>query len=122
VNYNAQQLFEADPVHGIEENNKQYLYSVKTAGCRGLDQSHLHPLHRASENVASQPGIEPGISCTVGEYSMKRAIGTAVFCCHSGSHLCCYSSPPSRDGGSWLNVIRMPVEYAWRSDQMHVAA
>jgi hypothetical protein len=48
---------------------------------------HLHPLHRASENVASQPGIEPGISCTAGEYSMKRAILTALFRCHSGSHL-----------------------------------
>ncbi len=36
--------------------------------------------------------------------------------------LCCYSSPPSRDGGSWLNVIRLHVAYAWRSNQMHVAA
>ncbi len=31
-------------------------------------------------------------SCTAGEYSMKRAIRTAVFSCHSGSHLCCYKS------------------------------
>ncbi len=36
--------------------------------------------------------------------------------------LCCYSSPPSRDGGSWLNAIRLRVAYAWRSDRMHVAA
>ncbi len=59
----------------------------------------------------SQPGIEPGTSCTAGEYSIKRSIRTAVFSCHSGSHLCCYSSPPSRDGGLWLNVIRLRVEY-----------
>jgi hypothetical protein len=36
--------------------------------------------------------------------------------------MCCYSSPPSRDGGSWLNVIGLRVAYAWRSDRMHVAA
>jgi hypothetical protein len=28
--------------------------------------------------------------------------------------------PPSRDGVSWLNVIRLRVAYAWRSDRMHV--
>ncbi len=44
-----------------------------------------------NENVASQRGIKPGTSCTAGEYSMKRAIRTAVFSCHSGSHLCCYT-------------------------------
>ncbi len=79
---------------------------------------HIHPLHRASENVVSQPGIEPGTSCTAGEYSMKRAIRTAVFSSHSGSHLCCYSCTPSSAGGSWLNVIRLGVEYTWRSDRM----
>ncbi len=76
----------------------------------------------ASEIVASQRGIEPGTSCTAGEYSMKRAIRMAVFSCHSGSNLCCYSSPPSCDGGLWLNMIRLRVEYAWRSDWMHVPA
>ncbi len=81
-------------------------------------KSQATSLYRVSENVASQPGIEPGTSCTAGEYSMKRAIRMAVFSCHSGSHLCCYSSPPSRYGGSWLNVIRLRVEYAWRSDRM----
>jgi hypothetical protein len=44
-----------------------------------LDQSLLHPFHRISENVASKRGIEPETSCTAGEYSMKRAIRTAVF-------------------------------------------
>ncbi len=53
---------------------------------------------------------------------MKRAIRKAVFSCHSGSLLRCYSSPPSRNRGSWLNVIRLRVEYAWRSDRMHVTA
>jgi hypothetical protein len=58
----------------------------------------------------SQPGIEPGTSCTAGEYSMKRAIRTAVFSCHSGSYLCCYSTPPSHDdGGSWLNPVACDV-------------
>ncbi len=37
-----------------------------------LDQSHLNPLHRASENVASQSGIEPGTSCTAGERRMHH--------------------------------------------------
>jgi hypothetical protein len=53
----------------------------------------VHPLHRASENVASQPGIEPGTSCTAGEYSMKRAIQTAIFNCHSGSHFSATAPP-----------------------------
>ncbi len=67
----------------------------------------------------SQTGIEPGTSCTAGEYSMKRAIRTAVFSCHSGSHLCCYSSPQVTMGDrGW---IRLRVMYAWRSDRMHVA-
>ncbi len=42
-----------------------------------VDQSHLHPLHRASERVVSQPGIEPGTSCTACEHSMQRANRTA---------------------------------------------
>ena len=41
--------------------------------------------------VVSQQGIEPGTSCTAGEYCMKRAIWTAIFSCHSGSHLCCWT-------------------------------
>ena len=60
--------------------------------CRGLTRAIYILLHRASEIVASQRGIKPGTSCTAGEYSMKRAIGTAVFSCHSGSDLCCYST------------------------------
>ncbi len=66
-------------------------------------------LHRASENVASQPGIEAGTSCTAGEYSMKRAIRTAVFSCHSGSHLCCYSSPQVAIGDRgwiWFGCVK----------------
>ncbi len=39
--------------------------------CRGLDQGHLHPLHRASETEASQSGIEPGTSCTVTRRAVK---------------------------------------------------
>jgi hypothetical protein len=42
--------------------------------CRGLTRAIYILLHRASEIVASQQGIEPGTSCTAGEYSMKRAI------------------------------------------------
>jgi hypothetical protein len=90
--------------------------------CRGLTRTIYILLHTASESIESQPGIEPRTSCTAGEYSMKRAIRTAVISCHSGSQLCCYSSPPSPDGGSWLSVIRLRVEYAWRSERMHVAA
>ncbi len=56
--------------------------------CRGLTKAIYN-----SENVASQRGYEPGTSCTAGEYSMKRAIQTALFSCHSGSHLCCYRGP-----------------------------
>ncbi len=62
------------------------------AHCRGLTRTICILLHRASDNVMSQPGIEPGTSCTAGEYSMKKAIRTAVFRCHSG----CYSSPPPK--------------------------
>jgi hypothetical protein len=79
-------------------------------------------LHRASENIASQRGIERGTSCTAGEHSMQRAIRTAYWVAIRVLSLCCYSSPPSRDGGSWLNVIRLHVAYGWRSDRMHVAA
>jgi hypothetical protein len=40
--------------------------------CRGLTRTIYILLHRASENVVSQPGMEPGTSCTAGEYSMKK--------------------------------------------------
>jgi hypothetical protein len=45
---------------------------------KGLDQGHLHPLHRASNTEASQSGIEPGTSCTAGEHSIQRAIRTTL--------------------------------------------
>jgi hypothetical protein len=44
------------------------------------------------EHLRILRGIRPGISCTAGEYSMKRAIRMAVLSCHSGSHLCCYNT------------------------------
>jgi hypothetical protein len=52
-------------------------HHVRVTTMQGLDQGHLHPLHRASENVASQAEIEPGSSCTAGEHSMQRAIRMA---------------------------------------------
>ncbi len=45
---------------------------ARRSNLKGLDQGHLHPLHRASETEASQSGIEPG------EHSMQRAIWTAL--------------------------------------------
>jgi len=72
--------------------------------------------------IASQRGIKPGTSCTAGEHSMQRANRTAYWVAIRDLSLCCYSSPPSRDGGSWLNVNRLRVEYAWRFDRMYVAA
>jgi hypothetical protein len=40
---------------------------------------------------------------------MQRAIRTAYLVAIRDLSLCCYSSPPSPDGGSWLNVIRLRV-------------
>jgi hypothetical protein len=62
----------------------------------GLDQGHLHPLHRASETEASQSGIEPGTSCTADEHSMQRAIQTALLTVLRNLNLHYYSSPPSK--------------------------
>ncbi len=78
------------PVKNYIEKAKVKQYTVG----RGLTRAIyiLHPLHRASENVASQRGIEPGTSCTAGKYFRKRAIQTAVFRCHSGSQLSCYNT------------------------------
>ncbi len=58
--------------------------SRSTEGFLKQKDRHIY-LNRASENDVSQLGIEPGTSCTAGEYSMKRAIRTTVFSCHSGS-------------------------------------
>jgi hypothetical protein len=118
-------LFHSITVLRTRDPNKSFQLKTSTVPvryCRGLTRTIYILLHRASENVVPQLGIEPGTSCTAGEYSMKRAIRTAIFSCHSGSHLCCYNSPPSHDGGSWLNVIQLRVEYALRSGRMHVAA
>jgi hypothetical protein len=60
--------------------------------CMRIAHLHLHPLHRASENVASQRGIEPGTSCTAGEHSMLRAIRTAYRVAIRDLSLCCYSN------------------------------
>jgi hypothetical protein len=103
------------------KSEKCQRYTVHILRTRNSNRRFFGKLMYASENVASQPGIEPRTSCTAGEYSMKRVIPPAVFSCHSGSQLCCYSTPPSHDGGSWLNVNRLRVEYAWRSDRLHVA-
>jgi hypothetical protein len=70
--------------------------SRSTEGFLKQKDRHIY-LNRASENDVSQLGIEPGTSCTAGEYSMKRAIRTVILSCHLGSHLCCYSFSPSYD-------------------------
>ncbi len=53
-------------------------------------------------------------------YAKSPSIG--VWSCHSGSQLVLLQLPPKLRWGSWLNVIRLRVAYAWRSDRMHVAA
>jgi hypothetical protein len=42
----------------------------------GLDQGHLHPLHRTSETNSFQSGIEP--AGAAGEHSIQRDIRTAL--------------------------------------------
>ncbi len=55
----------------------------------GLDQGHLHPLHRASE-----------ISCSAGEHSMPIALLIAI----RYLAFCYYSSPPSHNvASSWFD-------------------
>ncbi len=72
----------------------------------GLDQGHLHPLHRASETEAFQLGIKPGTSCTAGEHSMQRAIRSVLLTAIRNLSLYYYSSPPSRDvTSSWLGIV-----------------
>ncbi len=90
--------------------------------CRGLTRAiyilcieHLRMLCLSGDSNLGPPA-------PAGEHSMQRAIRTAYWVAIQDLSLCCYSSPPSRDGGSWLNVIRLRVAYAWRSDRMHVAA
>ncbi len=57
---------------------QNFLFSILNITLQGLDQDHLHPLHRASETEESQQGTEPGTYCTAGEHSMQRAIRTAL--------------------------------------------
>ncbi len=59
----------------------QFVYILahkNTIQIDSFSRCHLlvHPLHRASETDASQPGIEPGTFCTAGEHSMQTAICT----------------------------------------------
>ncbi len=105
-------------MQNIRKNTCFFSVRSEMRNCRGLTRAiyilcieHLRMLRLSREPNPGPPALQASTLC-----------GTAVFSCHSGSHLCCYSSPPSRDGGSWLTVIRLRVEYAWRSDQMHVTA
>jgi hypothetical protein len=71
-----------------------------------LDLLHCRrPIHRAYATRASQPGIEPGTSCTAGEHSMKRTIQTAYLLAIRDLLVLLLQLPPSRDKGSWLNVL-----------------
>jgi hypothetical protein len=76
----------------LQVNTEHSMQGVIRTAIAIRDQDHLHPLHRASENVASQPGIESGNSCTAGEHSMQGVIRTAIAI--RDLSLCCYSSPP----------------------------
>ncbi len=81
----------------------RYNIPLKILPCRGLTRAiyilSIEHLRMTCLSQESNPGPP-----------MKRAIRTAVFSCHSGSQLCCYSSPPSHDdGGSWLNPVARDV-------------
>jgi hypothetical protein len=57
----------------------------------GLDQGHLHPLHRASENVASHPGPPALQANNLCKEPFERGIN-----CHSGSQLVLLQLPPTQ--------------------------
>ncbi len=85
--------------HDYNVKRHDYTVTWHDYNDKGLDQGHLHPLHRASEEEA-RLGIASGNRTRDLLHSMQRAIGTALLTAIWNLYLYYYSSPTSRDVAS----------------------
>ena len=58
-------------------------HHVGVTTMQGLDQGHLHPQHRASENVASQPGSRRTLYAKSHSNGVLVAIWDLSLCCYN---------------------------------------
>jgi hypothetical protein len=97
-----------------------HLETSKWQSCRGLTRAiyilcieHLRMLRLSGESNPRPPALQ---ASTLWKEPFDGPYLVAI------RDLTCAATTPPQDGGLWLSVIWLRVEYVWRSDRMHVAA